>query len=530
VVGVVGVFRDITDHVLVEAELIRARDEARASAEAKSAFLATMSHEIRTPMTGVLGMIELLRTDLSPEDRTRFFDNLEQSASLLMTVLDDVLDFSKIEARNLILERVDFDMVELTRNTLDLFHHSASKKGLLLSMAAPVGRDAMVKGDPVRLQQVMSNLISNAVKFTQSGKVELRLAIEGTERKRFVTCEVTDTGIGIAPAAIEELFEPFVQADVSTTRRFGGTGLGLAISKRLVEAMHGSIDVESVEGKGTTFRFAVTLEAGTREAEVRAVKGQGSARQLSVLLAEDNQINRALVEAIVRRSGHSIHSVENGRLAVAAAETGAYDVILMDMQMPEMDGLAATREIRKGQGACRDVPIIALTADASAERRRFYDNVGLTEFLTKPIDTDLLTERLQMIAGGDHATTSANRGAEEGQHELINEVKLKDLERAIGLAGVNHLLDMLGDELKARPLLIRDMIAQKSLVVVAVEAHALKGATLNIGAERVGQLAQSIEEACDTGAVPESLGEALVAAARATRILLDGRKKGVSFG
>lgn len=398
VIGIVGVFRDITPEVDSASALVAARDEAKASAEAKSAFLATMSHEIRTPMTGVLGMIELLRTDLSPADRKRFFDNLEQSATLLMTVLDDVLDFSKIESRNLVLEHVDFDLGELARNTIDLFHHAASRKGLIVSLSAPVGRDMMVRGDPIRLQQVMSNFISNAIKFTNSGKVELRIELQPHARKRHVRIEVVDTGVGIAHDAINRLFEPFIQADISTTRRFGGTGLGLAISKRLVEAMHGEIGVESVEGQGTTFHVAVTLDAGA-ERPSRAVPARKTvARPLSILLAEDNQINRALVEALVRKEGHRIRSVENGRLAVEAAASEPFDVILMDMQMPEMDGLAATRTIREGGGRSAGAPIIALTADASAERRRFYDHAGLTEFLTKPINSDLLSERLRQIA------------------------------------------------------------------------------------------------------------------------------------
>lgn len=522
--GVFGVFRDVTDEVTAEEALIAARDEARALMEAKSAFLATMSHEIRTPMTGVLGMIELLRTDLTPKDRERFFYNLEQSANLLMTVLDDVLDFSKIESNNLVLEHVDFSLAEVARNTADLFHHAASKKGLLLSVAVENEADTVVRGDPVRLQQVISNLVSNAVKFTATGRIELHLAVTPEGRRRRVRIAVIDTGIGIAAETAKALFEPFFQGDVSTTRRFGGTGLGLAICKRLVEAMHGKIDVSSTEGQGTTFSVELMLDAGVIKDRLRRPAVAQASRPLSVLLAEDNQINRALVESLVRRGGHTIHSVENGALAVEAAEAEAYDVILMDMQMPEMDGLAATRAIRSGTGPCAGIPIIALTADASAERRRFYENVGLTEFLTKPIDTALLIERLQMIAVGSVGAPMPETVAVSSDL-LLDHDHLDLLEAEIGYANLHRLLEMLDGELSVRPLMIQRMIALGLDQAVLMESHSLKGAALNVGAARVGQLARLIEDACKAGEPLESLGQALIDAAHATRVDLDRREK-----
>lgn len=522
ITGAIGVIRDVTDAVAADVLLVAAKDEAQATAEYKSAFLATMSHEIRTPMTGLLGMIELLRTDLAPAERERCFDNLDQSASLLMRVLDDVLDFSKIESRNLKLEHIDFDLAELARNTIELFRFAASNKGLLLTFSAPVG-PMILRGDPARLQQVMSNLISNAIKFTTDGKVELRIEITELGGKRTVRGEVADTGIGISADAAAELFEPFVQADASTTRRFGGTGLGLAISKRLIEAMDGSIEVESVENVGTTFRFEVTLESGSDIVRRKPRTAIASTRALSILLAEDNHINRALVEAVVRRDGHSIRSVENGLLAVEAAMGEQFDVILMDMQMPVMDGLAATRAIRGGDGPCANIPIIALTADASTERRKFYDNVGLTKFLTKPIDSGLLIDHLNMIGANETPVSLAHFDRAIASFQLLDDQKIEGIEQALGVADTNRLMDMLRKELCSRPKAILQLIKIDARTEVAAQAHALMGATLNVGANRVAEIARLIEAKCHSEHQLSTLGDELVAAAEATSIALDER-------
>lgn len=522
IVGLFGVFQDITTRMEAEATLVAARNAAEASAEAKSAFLATMSHEIRTPMTGVLGMIELLRTDPNAADRERFFDSLEQSASLLMTVLDDILDFSKIESRNLILESVDFDLAELARGTLDLFHHAASRKGLLLSLSCPSGA-LHVRGDPTRLQQVMSNLISNAIKFTHRGKIELKLELSPQGRRRLVRCEVIDTGLGINDTQRALLFEPFVQADASTTRQFGGTGLGLAISRRLIEAMHGTIDVVSTPTEGSTFWFEVTLEEGTRIGAPKRRSSQKPRRPLTVLLAEDNQINQALISALVRRDGHDVVCVANGRQAVDAAAMKRFDVILMDMQMPEMDGLSATRAIRGGSGPCAEVPIIALTADASPERRRFYDGAGLTQFLTKPVDSALLSATLDGASRYGRGQQPSHTEF-ESRRPVLNEEKLTALETAIGAAQLHSLLGMLAEEARERPAIVMELVEMGNVIAAAAEGHALKGAAWGVGAERLGDAARAIEDMTSIDEGPE-LARFLVDAAHATLLALDERRK-----
>lgn len=518
VVGIVGVFRDVTEQAEIESALIDARDQAQALADARSAFVATVSHEIRTPMTGVLGMIELLRANPEPAVRQRYLDSLEQSASLLMAVLDDVLDFSKIESGALALESIDFDLAELARSTLDLFGHAASHKGLTLSLSMPVGRDMMVRGDPVRLRQVIANLISNAVKFTPAGGIELSIALSAEGSGRLLRARVRDTGIGIAAEAIERLFEPFVQADLSTTRRFGGTGLGLAITRRLIEAMGGRIGVESAPGKGTCFTFDVRLAAASGKPLSRPRPATPAGAPLSLLLAEDNGINRMLVEALVRRDGHAIISVENGRLAVEAAAERRFDAILMDMQMPELDGLSATRAIREGGGPNAATPIIALTADAAIERRALYDNAGLTDLLTKPIDSAALIDRLRRIGARRPST-------ETPAPPLLDTGKLADLEATIGRANVDRLLAMMADELAHAPAAIARLIEIDDRDAAAPAAHALKGAALNVGATRIADLARRIEQACEAGEPLESFGPMLLAAADSTAGMIAERRQ-----
>ena len=484
-----------------------ARDEAHAAAHAKSNFLATMSHEIRTPMTGVLGMIELLRADLPEDERERYFSTLKQSATLLMTVLDDVLDFSKIESGNLSLASTDFDFEELAQSTLDLFTNAASQKGLLIAMHFDGSHGGIVRGDPVRLQQVMSNLISNAIKFTERGRVtiDIRPTAIGADQLNW-RVEVRDTGIGIADQDLDRLFQPFVQADHSTSRRFGGTGLGLAISRWVIEAMDGKIGIESAPGRGSTFWFEVPLEqSDAADWRAPAVDLPISQRRLDILVAEDNPVNQMLIGAILRRLGHKAILVENGRMAVEAALDQRFDCILMDMQMPEMDGLAATRAIRASLGPCAAVPIFALTADASPERRRFYDNAGLTGFMTKPIDRHALATRLAAIGNGTAAAADASPPDATAEVPLFDYIHINQISVAIGATRFEGLLALLAKELVERPAIIRRAVLAGDIARARNEAHSLKGATMSVGAMALGQAAAIIELAPDLAAMIAAL-------------------------
>ena len=395
-------WHDIAERQRYEQQLRQARDAAESAAAAKAQFLAMMSHELRTPMTGIIGMVDLLHDSRMTDEQRHFVSVLRSSAHSLLTVLNDVLDYSKMEAGRLDMERIDFRPAAVAQEVVALLSNAASQRGN--SLVLRWGDDALpaLCGDPTRVRQLLFNLVGNAIKFTERGTV----SIEGDARtlpdgRVALAFDVRDTGVGIAPDVLPTLFRPFQQADSSTTRRFGGTGLGLAICRHLVEAMGGEISVDSRPGSGSTFRFVVRLEpAGTMpplplEQDLLPAAGMAGLR---LLVAEDNPTNRLLVGTRLRRAGHRVDLVENGLQAVEAVRGNEYDVVLMDMQMPELDGVGATRAIRALRGPGAGVPIVALTADALPEFRARCMSSGLDDYLTKPIDWKALDRVLRRYA------------------------------------------------------------------------------------------------------------------------------------
>ena len=375
------------------AALTAARDEARRASGARERFLANMSHELRTPLAGVLGMLELLQdAPLDPQARERA-GAAQASASHLLSLLGDVLDLSRIESGQLAIEAVPHDPAAIAAEAVAMLADAARAKGLALGLDVERPLPARVTGDPMRLRQVMVNLLSNAVKFTEAGEVVLAMGHErgGGGRLRVA---VRDTGIGIAPDARARLFERFEQADASTTRRYGGSGLGLSICRELVARMGGAIEVESAPGAGSVFRFEVaapaTEGAGKGETETPA-----PARSLRVLVADDNAVNRRVAEGFLRRLGHEVRCVADGAAAVAAVAEGGVDLVLMDVQMPALDGMAATRAIRASGGAGASVPIVALTANALDGDRRAYLEAGMDGCLGKPMRLAELPEAIE---------------------------------------------------------------------------------------------------------------------------------------
>jgi len=397
-------------------ELELARDAANAANVLKTQFLANMSHEIRTPLNGVLAMAEVMAMgELADVQRDRL-DVIRQSGSLLLAVLNDVLDLSKIEAGKLALVVDDFDLAPVMNGASEGFRVMAETKRLDFSFEVEAAAEGWWRGDADRLRQIVGNLLSNAVKFTPRGAVAAQVGVDA--KSGALRIVVRDTGVGIAPEKLPTLFEKFTQADNSATRRFGGTGLGLAICRELTQMMGGSIDVESREGQGSTFTVELPLERGApAEAQGEAAEAHGDDGDLRLLAAEDNQTNRQVLQAVMDSLGIDIDIVPDGREAVDAWRTGGYDLILMDIQMPVMDGIDAAREIRRleVEEKRRRTPIVALTANALTHQIEEYLAAGMDGHVAKPIEIAKLYEAISTAltaaatgaAGQDRASSAA---------------------------------------------------------------------------------------------------------------------------
>jgi len=380
----------------------RAMEETRHLAEAKSQFLATMSHEIRTPMNGVVNLARLLQDTPLNQDQTHLVRTLGLSSQALLAVLNDVLDFSKIEAGQLSLEEVPVDLRELASSVVDLLQPGADDKGIDLYVNVEADVPEAVAGDPTRLRQLLTNLVSNAIKFTSEGEVAVRL---GTLHGGGVRLTVRDTGIGIAADALPDLFDAFTQADASTTRQFGGTGLGLAICKRLVDVMGGELTCESQQGVGSTFTADLPLREIRSQLSDTPEGGPITLTGVRVLVAEDNSVNQLVIERLLLRMGVEVVLVADGRAAVDAVREQAFDLVLMDLHMPVLDGLNATREIRALPEPAGSTPVVALTASALAADRARCLAAGMVDHLGKPIDPRALADVLRSAALAEGAVS-----------------------------------------------------------------------------------------------------------------------------
>jgi PAS domain S-box-containing protein len=399
----VGLIHDFDGHKKQELALIEAQRAAEAAGEAKATFLANMSHEIRTPLNGVMGVLQLLRKENLTGDGRSMLEEALNCGHMLAELLNDVLDFSKIEAGRLELACEAIDPAQLAQGVARLLRPQAQAKGLQLELesAAAVG---WVTSDPVRLRQALFNLVGNAVKFTESGHVSIRCAVPAKGRLRF---EVQDTGVGIPAAAQPRIFQRFDQGDASTTRKFGGTGLGLAITKRLAEMMGGDVGFTSVEGQGSTFWLEVQAEAAEAAAPAAELQEPilGGVR---ILVVEDNATNRMIATKMLEQLGASVETAADGYLGVEAVTRGGFDVVLMDVQMPGIDGLEAVRRIRRVGGAVAQTPVIALTANVLSHQRQAYLDAGMDGVVGKPISPGALLAEIARISQAEAHTAAAS--------------------------------------------------------------------------------------------------------------------------
>nr|WP_255635870.1 ATP-binding protein [Azospirillum sp. 412522] len=495
-----------------------ARVAAENASSAKSRFLAMMSHELRTPMTAVIGMGDLLMgTGLNDQQRA-LVKTLRSSADTLMTILNDVLDFSKIEAGQLTLEEIDFSLPRLVEDVVQLFLVRAAAKGLSLSASIAEDTPRHIRGDPTRLRQVLFNLVSNAIKFTDRGTIEIAVwspdpPADSAPPDAPVTLrfEVQDNGIGMTAEQRARLFDAFVQADASTSRKYGGTGLGLAICKRLVEAMGGGIAVTSTPGRGSTFRFSILTqlaeappvgELGARPVLAGAAElPEPTQVPLQLLLAEDNDINRMLIVAMMTRIGHRVDAVTDGRAALDAVVASDYDALILDMEMPVLDGRSTARAIRRMDGPVARIPIVGLSADALPEHRDGHLAAGLDAYLTKPIDWDQLNAVLVELATrpqeGRAVPVPARPAAEGSQFSalpLVDRVKLAELRLALGGEALDGMLQLLPETALRELTAIRSALQAGRPKELKQAAHTLAGLAANFGTPRMAAIARAIND------------------------------------
>jgi len=522
ILGTSGTLNDITERRETALALQRAKEDAEAANRAKSAFLANMSHEIRTPMYGVLGMLDLLAEAPLETEHREYLHTAQRSARVLLSLINDILDFSRIEAGELRLESINFSVARTVDDVVALLAGQARRKGVALSGFTADGVPRTVQGDPNRLSQVLMNLVGNAVKFTEQGEIEVRAEVAEAApdwvRLRFT---VRDTGIGIPPETRARLFRPFSQADGSTSRRYGGSGLGLVISRQLVEMMGGDIQFVSTPGQGSTFWFTARFTRTRRD--IRAPTEQPARRTMAplrgrILLVEDNEVNQIVGLKMLERLGLRAELAATGREAVAAAARGGYDLVLMDCQMPELDGLEATRLIRRQERAQRLTPviIIALTASATENDRQACFAAGMDDYLVKPITAETLAAVLTRWLSPAAANGVPDRApAPDDSGELIDQDRFAEIRDLLG-PGLTALVDAF-DELGRT--VVEDMgeaLKQGDRAALARAAHRLKGSAANLGAARLAGLCAELENAVQATTVPVNQLDELAAAHAST--------------
>ncbi len=502
--GTIGIHLDITHQKMLEEELRQAKSDAEHSAHAKEIFLANMSHEIRTPMNAILGISGLLsKSSLQPQQRA-FLNNIQTASNNLLVIINDLLDFSKIESGKLTLERIGFHLNVVIDNAVQILRHRAEEKGILLQYDRDISVAPVLLGDPYRINQILMNLLSNSIKFTENGKVTISCKVlHNSTQRQEIRFTVSDTGIGMSADFITHLFDKFSQEDESITRRYGGTGLGMSIIKQLVELMGGTIHVSSEKNKGTTISFNLRFDCG-KDTDIPQTRYGNTDTQIlkgkHILLVEDNELNRVLATAILTDYGAEVTEAENGSIAIDLMLKDSFDLVLMDVQMPVKDGIEATRYIRSYINS--SVPIIALTANAQKQQEEQCLNAGMNDFISKPFTETRLVQLTGKWLGRDASATLNISSEKEDETDTapVNLSKLHDIARGED-AFVTKMTELFLE--KTPPLLEQLEKADNNgdLEAVAFLAHRIK---TSVGIMGIPNLEQCLEELDNMKDVPIS--------------------------
>lgn len=497
---ILGTIQDVSDQKEIEKELIKARDLAEESTRVKEQFLTNMSHEIRTPMNGIIGFAKILEDTNLDKEQKQSVNAIKRAGRNLMVIINDILDFSKIEADKMIFEELNFSLSKNIKGVMELFSPIATEKSIKLISNIDSQINDFLVGDPTRLSQILINLVGNALKFTDKGYVELNVSqVKETETETFLQFAIVDTGVGIPQDKINSIFESFNQASNETTRKFGGTGLGLTITRRLIELQGGSIKVESEIEKGSKFSFLIEFKKA-QKGIVNSVKlkkeklSPDFLQDINILLVEDNELNQLLAVKVFEKFDKTIDIADNGKIAIEKIEKNNYDIILMDIQMPEMDGIELTKYIRANFGTKSKTPIIALTAHATViEEKRCLDN-GMNDYLSKPFDFNELLEKIHynLMNTNDNILIDSTKQKALVDFTYLNEFAEGDA------AFIQSMVDLFMQNLPVALEIILNSNEADDIKILKAEVHKLKSSISLLGIVPASKSIEIIENEIET--------------------------------
>ena len=497
---ILGTIQDVSDQKEIEKELIKARDLAEESTRVKEQFLTNMSHEIRTPMNGIIGFAKILEDTNLDKEQKQSVNAIKRAGRNLMVIINDILDFSKIEADKMIFEELNFSLSRNIKGVMELFSPIATEKNIKLISNIDSQINDFLVGDPTRLSQILINLVGNALKFTNNGYVELNVSqVKETETETFLQFAIVDTGVGIPQDKINSIFESFNQASNETTRKFGGTGLGLTITRRLIELQGGSIKVESEIEKGSKFSFLIQFKKA-QKGIVNTVKlkkeklSPDFLKDINILLVEDNELNQLLAVKVFKKFDKTIDIADNGKIAIEKIEKNNYDIILMDIQMPEMDGIELTKYIRANFGTKSKTPIIALTAHATViEEKRCLAN-GMNDYLSKPFDFNELLEKIysNLMNTNDNILIDSTKQKTLVDFTYLNEFAEGDA------AFIQSMVDLFMQNLPIALEIILNSNEADDIKILKAEIHKLKSSISLLGIAPASKSIEIIENEIET--------------------------------